>query len=313
MPRRVFGAVLSLLLVGPALAQTPDAVQEALRLYSLPDWPASVKAHEALVRERPADAQAWLRLGVSLQGAGRYADSVKPLEEAARLGAPAFGPVHLRLAKAHARAGDVPRALQALRQAADGGFGGVSQLEQDPDLPSVRADPGYAALRAAIDRNARPCAFRPESRQLDFWVGEWDVTQTGAPPGVNASRSRIESVEQGCVIAEFYETPTGYSGRSHNAYDANKKRWEQFWVDNVGGLHHYTGHARDGNMYYEAEFVPPGATAPAKTRMTFFNLGKDQVRQLGEQSTDGGKTWTVTYDLTYRRRPQSSSAVLSRP
>jgi hypothetical protein len=39
--------------------------------------------------------------------------------------------------------------------------------------------------------------------------------------------------------------------------------------------------------------------------MTFFNQGKDQVRQLGEQSTDGGQTWTVSYDLTYRRRPPS--------
>lgn len=302
MPHRTCWAVLSLVLAVPGRAQTPDGLQEALRLYSIQDWPASVRAHEALVRDRPQDAQAWVRLGVSLQGAGRYADSVRPLEEGARLGAPAAGPVQLRLAKAHARAGDVPRALLSLRKAADGGFGGVAQVDQDADLAPVRADAGFAELRAAIDRNARPCAFRPESRQLDFWVGEWDVTQTGAPAGVNASRSRIESVENGCVIAELYETPGGYAGRSYNAYDAHRKRWEQFWVDNVGGLHHYVGQLREGNMYYEAEFVPPGATAPARARMTFFNQGKDEVRQLGEQSTDGGKTWTVTYDLTYRRR-----------
>lgn len=305
VPRLVSWAVLSLVVTGSLGAQSSDAVTESLRLYSVQDWPASVKAHEALVRDRPTDAQAWLRLGVSLQGAGRYADSVRPLEEAARLGAPAFGPVQFRLAKAHARAGNVPGALLALRKAADGGFGQVAALDQDADLAAVRSDAGFAALRAAVDRNARPCAFRPESRQLDFWVGEWDVTQTGAPAGANASRSRIESVENGCVIAEFYETPTGYAGRSYNAYEPNKKRWEQFWVDNVGGLHHYTGQARDGNMHYEAEFTPPGASAPTRNRMTFFNQGKDQVRQLGEQSTDGGKNWTVTYDLTYRRRPPS--------
>jgi tetratricopeptide (TPR) repeat protein len=298
--------VLSLALARLASAQAPDAATEALRLYSIQDWPASVKAHEALVRERPADAQAWLRLGVSLQGAGRYAESVRALEEAARLGAPAFGPVRFRLAKAHARAGDTARALAALQAAADGGFSQLTALDQDPDLAPVRSQAGFAAVREAVDRNARPCAFRAESRQLDFWIGEWDVTQTGAPAGVNASRSRIESVENGCVIAEYYETPLGYAGRSYNAYEPHKKQWEQFWVDNAGGLHHYVGQARDGNMYYEAEFVPPGASVPARARMTFFDQGKDQVRQLGEQSTDGGRTWTVSYDLTYRRRAPSS-------
>lgn len=302
MPRVLTCAVLALAIATHAGAQPADPVVESQRLFANQDWAASIKAHEALVRERPTDAQAWLRLGISLQGAGRYADSVRPLEEAARQGAPAFGPVYVRLAKARAKGGDVPGALASLQKAADGGFGALASLEQDADLAAVRADAGFAALRAAIDRNARPCQFRAESRQFDFWIGEWDVAPTGAPAGSAGSRSRIESVENGCVIAEFYETPTGYAGRSYNAYELNKKRWEQFWVDNVGGLHHYTGQARDGNIYYEAAFTPPGASAPTRNKMTFFNQGPDQVRQLGEQSTDGGKTWTVTYDLTYRRR-----------
>lgn len=46
----------------------------------------------------------------------------------------------------------------------------------------------------------------------------------------------------------------------------------------------------------------------AKVRMTFFNQGPDQVRQLGEQSVDGGKTWTTSYDLVYRRRKPAPAA-----
>ena len=306
MLRVLPSAVLSLVVA--AGAPPADPVAESQRLFALQDWPASIKAHEALVGARPTDAQAWLRLGMSLQGAGRYADSVRPLEEAARLGAPAAGPVQFRLAKAHARTGSVPGALAALRQAAEGGFGLVASVDADADLAPVRADAGFAAVRTAIDRNARPCRFWPESRQLDFWIGEWDVTQTGVPAGVNASHSRIESVENGCVIAEYYDTPLGYAGRSYNAYEPNRKRWEQFWVDNVGGVHHYSGTGRDGNMYYEAEFTPPGAKAPTRNKMTFFNQGPDQVRQLGEQSTDGGHTWAVTYDLTYRRRRSGAGA-----
>lgn len=303
--RVLTAALFPLVLAGLAGAQTPDPVAESLRLFGAQDWPASIKSHEALVRERPKDAQAWLRLGVSLQGAGRYADSIRPLEEAVKQGAPAFGPVHQRLARAHAKAGNVAAALASLRAAADGGFGNLAALDQDADLAPVRADKGFAEVRNAVDHNARPCHFRAESRQLDFWIGQWDVVPTGSPVGPTASKSRIESIENECVIAEYYETPAGYAGRSYNAYEPNEKRWQQFWVDNVGGVHHYSGVSRDGNLYYEAEFTPPGASQPARNKMTFFNQGPDQVRQLGEQSTDGGKTWTVTYDLTYHRRPKS--------
>lgn len=151
----------------------------------------------------------------------------------------------------------------------------------------------------------KPCLTQPESRQLDFWIGEWDVSQTGKPVPPKPSRSRIELSDDGCVVNEFYTTPGGYTGRSLNAYDPNKKHWEQFYVDNAGGVYLYVGHGREGNMYFEGDFPPAGKTETAKNKMSFFAQGPDQVRQLGEQSTDGGKTWTVTFDLTYRRRPKS--------
>jgi len=56
----------------------------------------------------------------------------------------------------------------------------------------------------------------------------------------------------------------------------------------------------DGNLYYEADQF----ASPNKIRMTFFNQGPNQVRQLGHVSTDGGKTWTVSFDLTYVRKPK---------
>ncbi|HET8644471.1 MAG TPA: DUF1579 family protein, partial [Vicinamibacteria bacterium] len=116
----------------------------------------------------------------------------------------------------------------------------VMATSQSP-APSPAASPGPPPCTAA------------EHRQLDFWVGEWDVRGIKQPKDAPPSRSRIEKVEGGCVIAEHYTNPGGYAGRSLNAYDAGHKRWEQFWVDNQGGIHHYRGQARDGNMYYQAE------------------------------------------------------------
>jgi hypothetical protein len=42
--------------------------------------------------------------------------------------------------------------------------------------------------------------------------------------------------------------------------------------------------------------------APVLLRMTFTPIDANTVRQFGENSNDGGKTWTTAYDLTYRRK-----------
>jgi uncharacterized protein (TIGR02246 family) len=153
-------------------------------------------------------------------------------------------------------------------------------------------------------QTSRPCADAPEYRQLDFWIGEWDVAPAPGSTAVTSGRSRIESVANQCAITENYISTAGYAGRSFNTYNQEKRRWEQFYVDNMGALHHYLGQFRDGNMYFEADGIRTlGPTSPLATvKMTFFNQGPDQLRQLGEQSTDGGKTWTTAYDLIYRRR-----------
>jgi hypothetical protein len=42
--------------------------------------------------------------------------------------------------------------------------------------------------------------------------------------------------------------------------------------------------------------------APILQRMTFTPIDSATVRQFGETSTDGGKTWTTGYDLFYHRK-----------
>jgi hypothetical protein len=69
-------------------------------------------------------------------------------------------------------------------------------------------------------------------------------------------------------------------------------------------LHEYWGTRReDGAMAFEGE-LPPRVSGGARisTRLTFFPLAPDKVRQLAEATTDGGKTWTTNYDLIYTRR-----------
>jgi len=112
----------------------------------------------------------------------------------------------------------------------------------------------------------------------------------------------VERILGDCVIFESWTGANGFSGKSFKFFDATKKRWQQTWVDNVGGLMEFQGEAKGGNLQFTGEGVPAGQTEPVKSRMSFFNLGPDEVRQLIEQSKDSGQTWNVAFDGTYKRR-----------
>lgn len=143
------------------------------------------------------------------------------------------------------------------------------------------------------------CQGDPAYRAFDFWIGDWDVQRTGVARAPIGASSKVEKILDGCVILENWSPPGGVDGKSFNIYNRFTKQWEQYWVDAGGRITHYFGQFReDGNLYYEAD--QPAASG--KVRMTFFNQGPDQVRQLGHLSTDGGKTWKVSFDLTYIRK-----------
>ena len=147
-----------------------------------------------------------------------------------------------------------------------------------------------------------PCLSDPKYKEFDFWVGTWDVHPNGKPEQ-RAGTNVITKLHKDCVILENWTGARGMTGSSFNIYDASRGRWFQTWVDSTGGLHEYSGTIENGNMVYFGDLAAPaGQTGRVRTRLTFFNQGPDRVRQFSEQTTDGGKTWTVSYDLIYVRR-----------
>ncbi len=145
---------------------------------------------------------------------------------------------------------------------------------------------------------SRPCKEAPEFRGMDFWIGEWEVeTAQGNPAG----KSKIELVLDGCIVLENWTGQNGYAGKSFNLFHRDSSKWEQIWVDNQGQVTRYDGEAKDGNIYYRTESIGPDGKKTL-SKMTFFPKGPDQVRQFGERSTDGEATWSVEYDLLYKRK-----------
>ncbi len=93
-----------------------------------------------------------------------------------------------------------------------------------------------------------------------------------------------------------------YSGKSYNIYNPALKRWEQYWVDNVGGNIFFHGGLKEGVMDYFTDDIPQPDGTTLRRHLQFFKLGADKVRQFSQGSTDGGKTWHVEYDFTYTKK-----------
>ena len=296
-----------LMLLGLALpsyggAQTSDTLQQrAGRAWAAQDWAQVAESYATLARETPDVALPHLRLGVALVYLGRGTEAKSHLEAAERLGTP-LPQAAFRLGQMLASLGDADGAFTELKRATDAGLAFLPvTAETDPVLGRIKNDRRFSEFLAAIDRNARPCLHNPRHADFDFWLGEWDVRprgQAAAPPSTNV----ITKIHDGCVVLETY-TSGSYTGQSFNIYDRTRRQWNQTWVDKMGGLHVYWGEARDGNLYYDGEMPDP--TSPSRrirTRLTFFGIARDTVRQFSESTRDDGKSWTVNYDLLYTRK-----------
>lgn len=137
----------------------------------------------------------------------------------------------------------------------------------------------------------------PEQRQFDFWVGEWEVHDA---KGQWLGRNRVVSLLGGTVLQEHWEGSQGGAGTSLNAYLPARKAWRQCWVDAKGGSLDLMGGLEGRSMVLRG--TTEGAKGRVLERITWTPLPDGRVRQLWEQSADGGGTWTVSFDGYYSRK-----------
>jgi hypothetical protein len=146
---------------------------------------------------------------------------------------------------------------------------------------------------------APPCAAAPY-HQFDFWVGRWDVYPNGKQKLV--AHSLIESLYGGCAIREnWMPLAGGGSGGSLSSFVADDNGWRQTWVDASGARVDFKG-GYVGEAMVLTGFWPNvlGLGKGALVRMTYTRQPGGAVRQLGEASTDDGKTWQPNFDFIYR-------------
>jgi hypothetical protein len=207
----------------------------------------------------------------------------------------------LNEARDHVKAGRTSEALTALERITPPAPAVLNQLRTADDFKVLRSDARFQAVVAKLT----PCTAS-QYREFDFWLGDWEVkSATGQALG----RNRISKKHGGCVVVEEWESANGGSGSSFNIYDQPTKQWHQFWVDasgtnwlssdKQGNPVTLRGGIRDGAMVMSSH--PDTLPSIGQTRVTFRPLPDGRVRQTFEGSTDGGKTWTVSFDGFYSK------------
>jgi pimeloyl-ACP methyl ester carboxylesterase len=139
----------------------------------------------------------------------------------------------------------------------------------------------------------------PGERQFDFWLGSWEIF---SPKGDRIGENRIAREIGGRVLVERYRGRKGYQGSSFNTYDTATRSWRQTWVDSGGLTLQLSGGVVAGKMVLTGSRGPEGAIV--HDRISWEPRKDGTIRQLWESSWDGGKTWAVTFDGIYRKKPE---------
>jgi len=170
-------------------------------------------------------------------------------------------------------------------------------------LPAVL----FLALMAAADSSpspsAGPCAVEAAHR-LDFWLGTWDVHN---PQGGFEGHNVIERILGGCAILEHWTDADGSKGKSLFYFDARGERWKQVWVTDGGQLKEKAERPdfTEGVRFQGEIPLKDGRRIQDRTTLTVLPGGR--VRQLIEQSRDGGATWQSWEGIYTPAAPAGSS------
>ena len=160
-----------------------------------------------------------------------------------------------------------------------------------------------AAVLLLAQVAASPCRATEVSRNLDFWVGDWDVYVGSSYAG----RDVVERTLGGCAITERWKDTDNSEGMSLFAYDARRDLWTQTWVtDNSaipGGIKTKVLRAHSSaSTTFQGEIEgPTGAVYYDRTILTALPDGR--VHQQIQVSRDG-IAWRTGFDAIYLPRGQ---------
>ncbi len=142
------------------------------------------------------------------------------------------------------------------------------------------------------------------TKRYDFWVGDWDLTWKDPDGKIGKGKNHIVRILDSKVIQENFEALEGaykgLKGNSISVYNPQQKLWHQAWADNQGGYFDFIGDV-DGDKKIFKTKVQEINGKKIIQRMVFHSFHADGFIWDWESSQDAGETWTLNWQITYKK------------
>lgn len=156
-----------------------------------------------------------------------------------------------------------------------------------------------------------PACSSKAFRQLDFWVGDWNLTYDQGPDKPKgAAHNTITKNEMGnCVITENFSMP-GFNGTSVSTFHKPIGKWRQTWVDDQGGYYDLIGGPAPKGADYDfgLELVHPEGVKAPYLRMIWQIKDKDNLVWRWQSHGADEQEWKDRWVLDYTRVGSDSQA-----
>jgi hypothetical protein len=149
-----------------------------------------------------------------------------------------------------------------------------------------------------VAQDAPSCSANTDVRQLDFWLGKWEITN---PSGSGGGKSNVYLALDKCLFIESWDNGKGHAGENLFAYSPDDKTWHGMFADNQSHVHVFTdGTVASGSAeFHGLNRGPSGETV--LNRMKVTRISADKVKQTWEKSSDNGATWKTVFQGEYSR------------
>lgn len=179
---------------------------------------------------------------------------------------------------------------------------------------------GLVTACAGVPGNPAPVAYAPacasaNSRQLDFFLGEWDVEWTLVDGSSGTAVNSVVLENGGCVLREHFRDLNGViEGTGLYSYFAPGQLWILMWMDSNGAsIMARGGPPADGSAAF-ALTPQRGADPNRQYRMVFEDVTRDAFTWRYQSRASESDAWsdeTVShYSRSSRRAAEAPGANL---
>jgi tetratricopeptide (TPR) repeat protein len=215
---------------------------------------------------------------------------------------PPFIPTLLvRTAKCLAMTKDTIGAISMLEDAFGKGYANATEMETAVEFSGLRQSNKFKVVYEKLLAKYFPCKVNINYAAFDFWVGKWDVFQSGA--NYKVGTNTITKETGACSLIESWSSVLGSEyGTSINYLNEATQTWEQVYISSRGKkTFYYNGKLTGNKMIFEYIPVKSTDTNKIQGRFVFEKVDDNTIRQYQEESPDNGATWQKLFDFTYKK------------